>query len=67
MVDAVVAGALATVILLGVGASLEVGLVGGLVAFGAVFAIGLRLGFVRAMRAHARRTPRFPAAESTAD
>ena len=61
VVDSIVAGALATVVLLGVGASLELGLAAGLVAFAAVFALGFRLGFVAAFRAQAQRTPRFPA------
>jgi hypothetical protein len=61
VVDAVVAGALATVVLLGLGAPLEVGLVGGLIAFAAIFALGFWLGFTNAFRAQHRRIARFPA------
>ncbi len=61
VVDAVIAGALASVVVLGFGASLEVGLAAGAVGFAIVFALGFRLGYVHAFRAQGRRIARFPA------
>jgi len=61
VVDAVVAGALTAVVLLGSDAPLEVGLSGGAVGFAVVFGLGSRLSFRQAIRAGGRRSPRFPA------
>jgi hypothetical protein len=61
VVDAVLAGALASVVVLGLGAPLELGLAAGAVGFASMFAVGFRLGYVSAFRAQARRLARFPA------
>jgi membrane protein DedA with SNARE-associated domain len=61
VVSSVVAGALASVVLLGLGFGLEVSLLGGVVGFGVTFGLGFWLGFRRAVRFGRARTPEFPA------
>jgi hypothetical protein len=61
VVDAVVAGALVAVIALGLGTSLEGGLLAGFLGFAVMFAVGFWIGFVHSFRATRRRVARFPA------
>ena len=64
VVDAVVAGARVAVIALGLGATLEVGLMIGVIGCLVVFAVGLRYAFQQAFQAMEGLDPRFPAPAS---